>query len=391
MAESETSMDEKIIKIERVVFGGKGLSRDLEKITFVPLTLPGEIVRVRITKDKGDYYEAQAIDILEPNPARVAPSCSYFGVCGGCHLSHANYEKQIEIKLQILKETLARNTVKHPPIQTISSKPYGYRHRAQWKYDSAHRSLGFFEIHSNKVVDIQECLCLTPGMNQALKSLRSRVCRKPIAGLREIECYENENQQISVFFRPPGMEYPAQNEDLTISFRGYKFPMKPGIFLQVNPGMWRTMIQEVENHYQGISGQTALELYCGAGFFTVALAPLFHRMIACEENSEAVEYAKKHHQLKNVEWICNKAETYRFPAKFQAAIVDPPRAGLHRNVLTQLIDRKPEWITYISCDCTTIARDVKKLKEIYTIEKLTMLDLFPQTYHFETIALLKRR
>ena len=98
-------MDEKIVKIEKVVFGGKGLSRDLEKITFVPLTLPGETVRIRLTKQHNDYQEAEAISIEEPSSDRVAPDCAYFGICGGCQMSHATYEKQVQIKLQILQET----------------------------------------------------------------------------------------------------------------------------------------------------------------------------------------------------------------------------------------------------------------------------------------------
>ena len=384
-------MDEKVIKIEKVVFGGKGLSRDLERITFVPFTLPGEKVRVRIKRERNDYQEADAIEIVEPDPDRVTPECAYFGVCGGCQLSHANYNNQIQMKVDILHETLQRNQVSFPEIQVITDKPFGYRHRAQLKYDAAHRKLGFYEMNSNRVVDIHECLCLTPGLNALLKSLRSDLCGRAVPGLREIECYENDQQQTALFYRPSRPDLRSSGtQDLTISFREYRFPMNPNVFLQVNPGLWRAMIQEVESHYQMRQLNNALELYCGAGFFTVALSKSFHRMIACEENAEAIEFARKEHGLKNVEWVCGRAENYQFPGNLDAVIVDPPRSGLPYNVLQQLIGNKPEWITYVSCDCPTFARDLKKLKQNYRFERLTMLDLFPQTYHFEIVALLKK-
>ena len=113
-------------------------------------------------------------------------------------------------------------------------------------------------------------------------------------------------------------------------------------------------------------------------------------MIACEENAEAVAFARKEHGLKNVEWICSRTENYHFPPGLDAVIVDPPRTGLPLNVVQQLNLNKPEWITYVSCDCPTFARDVKKLMQNYRVERLTMLDLFPQTYHFEIVALLKK-
>ena len=384
-------MDEKVLKIEKVVFGGKGLSRDLERITFVPFTLPGEKVRVRIKRQRNDYQEAEAIEIIEPDPDRVTPECPYFGHCGGCQLSHAGYNKQIQMKVDILRETLQRNQIGFPELQVITGKPFGYRHRAQLKYDPVHRALGFYEMNSNRVVDIHECLCLTPGLNALLKSLRSDLCGRSVPGLREIECYENDQQQTAVFYHPPAPELHSSGpQDLTISFREHRFPMNPNVFLQVNPGLWRAMIQEVESHYQKLHLNHALELYSGAGFFTVALSKSFKRMIACEENVEAVAFARKEHRLKNVEWIRSRAESYRFPAGLDAVIVDPPRSGLPRNVVEQLIANKPEWITYVSCDCPTFARDLKKLKQNYRVEQLTMLDLFPQTYHFEVVALLKK-
>ena len=385
-------MNEKIVTIERLVFGGKGLTRDLEKITFIPLTLPGEKVRVRVTKERGDYQEAEAIEIIEPHPLRVAPQCPYFGVCGGCQLSHASYEEQIRLKTEILKETLNRNKVTYPSVEVLAAQPFAYRHRAQLKYDAAQKKLGFYELNSNRVVDIRECLCLTPGLNVALQSLRIKVCSQSIHGLREVECYENDKGETAIFPNLPLPDFATTDPmELTISFRQNRFPMNPKIFLQVNPGMWKAMVQEVESHFDKCGDQTLLELYCGAGFFTAPLSNRFRRIVACEENADAIDYARTNHRLQNVEWRCTKVESYRFPRDIHAVLVDPPRSGLHTAVVNQLLERKPSLLTYVSCDCTTFARDIKKLQQIYKMKKLTMLDLFPQTYHFEMIALLEAK
>jgi 23S rRNA (uracil1939-C5)-methyltransferase len=389
-------MDEKKLKIEKVIFGGKGLSRDLEKVTFVRFTLPGEIVLARITKQYPDFQEAEAISILQPSSDRVSPDCSYFGVCGGCQMSHATYEKQKEMKLQILEETLRRNQVEFPSPEIHADKPFGYRHRAQLKYDAQNRRLGFYSLGSNQVVDIQECLCLTPNLNLQLQKLRSVFCSQSVSGVKEIECYDNGKGQTATFFQAPLPDslkerFPAPASELTVSFRNFEYPMHPKIFLQVNPGMWRTMVQEVESHYADLKLNSALELYCGAGFFTAPLSAHFQALTACEENAEAIQWAKEKHKLSNVKWIRSKAEDVIFPRPLDALIVDPPRSGLHQKVLKQILECKPDWISYVSCDCSTFARDLKKLKQHYTLKRLAMLDLFPQTFHFEMIGLLSRK
>jgi 23S rRNA (uracil1939-C5)-methyltransferase len=151
------------------------------------------------------------------------------------------------------------------------------------------------------------------------------------------------------------------------------------------------MIQEVESHYANTRLEKLLELYCGAGFFTAPLAAKFEKVTACEENVDAIAYAKMHHGLKNVEWICSKVENYRFPDDIDAILVDPPRAGLRQKVIQRVLEKRPQMISYVSCDCTTFARDVKKLNPSYVLDRLTLLDLFPQTFHFEIIARMTRK
>lgn len=399
-------MDEPVVRIEKLIHGGKGLSRDLHRVTFVPFTLPGEVVRIRIRKQKKDYSEAEPIEIITPAKERIAPECPYFGKCGGCQLSHARYETQVELKEKILRETLTRSHIQVPELQIITGPPFGYRHRGQLKFNSAQRSIGFYELESHQIVDINQCLCLTPGLNNLLANLRNILLGHSLPSLTEIDLYEDDKGQTAAYFNadlPPELLQKLQEltlvfgpkdlkqSALALHFREYSFPMRPDVFIQVNPRLWKAMVQEVESHYESDLQETAVELYCGTGFFTLPLSKKLKQIDACEENASAIEFVKGQSYPKNISWICAKAEQFALPRDATVAIVDPPRSGLHKKILDTLIERSFKKITYVSCDPTSFARDLQVLNRRYRLERLTMLDLFPQTYHMETIALLVPR
>jgi 23S rRNA (uracil1939-C5)-methyltransferase len=399
-------MDEQVVTIEKLVYGGKGLARLNGQVVFVPFTLPGEKVRIQITKQHRDYQEGEVIEVVEPSPSRIAPACRYFGRCGGCQISHASYDHQLQTKVEVLKETLNRSHLDFPEPEVISGTPYEYRHRAQLKYSARKGQLGFYQTGSNQITDIKECLCLTPGLNRLLISLRNELSAIPVPNLSEIELYENDVGQTAAYFNAKipselreRLSYVTKVADaagsndfkLTLRFRNSEFPMHPSIFLQVNPGLWKGMIQEVESHFENKRSSVLAELYCGAGFFTVAIAPHVSKIYASEENRQAVEFAKAQHKHPNIEWIQTRAENYKIPNDVTDILVDPPRSGLHKNVVNELLRQKPQTIIYVSCDPTSFARDVRLLGPVYKIERLVLMDLFAQTYHFETIARLYRR
>lgn len=392
-------MEDKIITIEKVVYGGKGLSRDLEQVVFVPYTLPGEKVRVQIRKRRRDYLEADPIEIVDPSPNRVPPDCQYFGRCGGCQLSHADYKTQIELKLGMLKEALQRNKIPIPSeIQVISGPPFRYRHRAQLKIDSRGGRIGFYETETNQIVDIKECLCLTPALNTFLQRTRNLLIGTSTQ-ISEVHCYENDSGETAAYFNAPlpddirtelskkTLILDSNDTPFKFRFRDAEFPMHPDFFLQVNPKLFREMVQEVEGHYTK-SDRTVVELYCGTGFFTIPLARLFKKMYACEENRKAIDYAREHFRVPNIDWVNKKAEMLRFPPEASVLVVDPPRSGLNKAITDNILIHSFEYISYISCDAASFSRDLKLLSKKYRLERLTLIDLFPQTYHFETIAKL---
>lgn len=397
-------MEERSITIEKIVYGGKGLSRDLQKVVFVPFTIPGEKVRIQLRREHRDYLEADPVEILEPSAERVEPACSYFGRCGGCQISHARYETQVQWKVAMLKESLQRAKVDFDEVEIIATSPFGYRHRAQLKWDAKQNRLGFCERESNRIVDIKECLCLTPGLDRLLVVLRSALLSSPAPKLTEIECYENERGETAIFLNAPAtpglrMLLSAHtkvldpneetNAPLMFHFRDFAFPMQPDIFLQINPKMIQQMVMELEGHYERDSEKTAVEFYCGSGLFTLPLSKRFQKMIACEENFKAIEFVRNHYSDQNISWMCEKAESFLIPEGVSVAILDPPRAGLHKRVIENLLKADLKKISYVSCDASSFSRDVRVLGEKYYLKKVTMLDVFPQTFHFETIALLE--
>ena len=387
-----------------MVAGGNGLARSEKQVVFVPLTLPGETVRALVRRRHKDYLEADAVEIVEPSPERVPPDCVYFGRCGGCQISHARYEAQVRIKHDILSETLRRSRLEFPAIEIVPGTPFGYRHRAKLKYSARAGLLGFFELNSHRIVDIRQCLCLTPALNVLLHQLRTALAAHPAERVSEIECYENEKHETAAYFdsripeplrnalqgvttvvTPDALDAAA----FTVRFRERGFPMRPDIFLQVNPGLWNPMVQEIESHYENDRDRVLVELYCGAGFFTLPLSRHVKEIHACEDNETAIRYARQFSCV-NVRWTCGKAEDFIFPQDATALVVDPPRAGLHRAVVDRILRHPFEKITYVSCDAASLARDLKLLAQRYRIHRLTLLDLFAQTSHFETIGLLVR-
>lgn len=395
-------MEETLVKIEKVVHGGNGLARVDKRVIFVPFTLPGESVQVLVRRRYKDYLEADPIEIVEPSADRVPPQCNYFGRCGGCHLSHAGYEAQLRMKVDVLKETMERGRLSFPKVEVVAGPPFGYRHRARLKYNARAAALGFHEWSSHRVVDIKKCLCLTPALNDLLHRLRIELAAHPAEAVSEIECYENDQHKTAAYFNA---EIPAalrkamqpftdvftrkevETSLFRVRFRDTEFPMRPDIFLQVNPGLWNPMVQQVENQFD--ANDAVVELYCGAGFFTIPLSKRVAGIHACEENEAAIDYARQL-PAPNVQWICKKAEQYIFPRDANALLVDPPRVGLDRKVVERILQHPFRKIIYVSCDPASLARDLKLLSSRYSIRSMTLYDLFAQTYHFETIITLDR-
>ena len=422
------------LRIEKPIYGGAGLARDEGKAIFVPFTLPGELVEANITRDHGSYADADPQSILEASPHRTQPSCPYFGECGGCHYQHVAYQQQIEIKSQILRETLERARLNQiPEIVALHAEPLGYRNRIRLHIDRATSKLCYKRRASHQNLAVDACPIAAPVIEDALKAIQSAA---PIWQLgkhfAEIELFTNSAQDsilltlwtsgasksatqqlqtlwpqlqtripkltgAAVFLAEQGKQQSRQlaqsgEQSLvyTVASRPYKVSL--GSFFQVNRFLIDPLAELVTNE---VSGNLAWDLYAGVGLFATALASRFDRIVAVELAPSSVRDLR--HNLQGKQHRVVASSTLDFLRRARAGkektpdfvVVDPPRAGLGKEVSTLLAAIRPAHITYVSCDPATLSRDLKSLLDSgYRLRTMRIVDLFPQTFHLESVATL---
>ena len=397
-----------IVIIEKLVYGGSGLSRNEGKVVMTPYVLAGEDVDVKVVKARKEFDEAAIDRIITPSPERIQAKCPYFTVCGGCNYQHTAYENQRTIKETVLREVLSRvGKVEAPAsIGYIAGEPWEYRNRTQFHID--HGRIGFLEPGTHNVVDVEECAISSPKINEALCALRGIVKdRRFPRFLESIEFFSNESEvQLNVLKTHGNLHVArpffdwceklingAVSGPLTYSAIGEKFRVSHQSFFQVN----RFLIPELVDAAIGNQeGEIAFDLYAGVGLFTLPLSRRFRKVTAVEMSRSGhsdleANVATAH---RRVDTIRNQTEMFleTVDAKPNFILADPPRAGLGKPVTKELIRIGAKHISIISCDPPTLARDIAALSlGGYAVEALTIVDLFPQTYHMETVTRLVRQ
>lgn len=364
-------MIEKIISIDRLAFGGEGVGRDEGKVVFVPWTAPGDKVRAQIVSDHGRFERGEIVEILEKSPDRIDPLCPVFGRCGGCQWQHLGYETQLKAKEEILRETLERVGQVRVAILPIipSPQPWHYRQRIQLKVDPEGR-IGFYRSRSHEVVTFEECKIADPRLNERLAEMKK----------------ESEP-------RPEG--------DFELSLAGNN----GDVFSQVNPEQNKKLVQLVLDNSFG-NAESAftrkkilVELYAGSGNFTFPLAGRVGQVIAVESSSEAVRQGQEKmvaSGIENIEWIEGHVEwglkkIYRKKISPDILVLDPPRRGA-KEILDLISLIRPRLLVYVSCDPVTLSRDLRELlRRHYRLERIQPIDMFPQTYHVESVVRLERK
>lgn len=391
------------VAVEKWVYGGRGLARLEGRAVLVPYVLPGETARVRVRRERPGLLEAELVEILTSVPDRVLPPCPYFQRCGGCHYQHAGYPFQVEHKRNVLIEVLRRIGKIPPPefVGTIAGEPWEYRNRTQFHLRG--REIGYMEGGSHRLCAVERCAISSPKINEALGALRGMLRERRFPGfLRSIELFTNESEvQLNVLEseQPPARSFfewcaeripGAAAGSLDYPAAGYVFRVSHGSFFQTN----RFLIDRlVECALEGAEGETAVDLYAGVGLFSLPLARRFRRVTAVESGGSAfrdLEYNAARAGLP-VQAVRTSSEQFleALSAPPDFVLADPPRAGLGKTVAGQLLRLRPARITIVSCDPATLARDLGTLVGGgYRLEGLTLVDLFPQTYHIESVARL---
>jgi 23S rRNA (uracil1939-C5)-methyltransferase len=383
------------VTVEKLVYGGDGLARLDGRVIFAPFVLPGELVRVKAEREKPGLVHASMLAILEPAASRVAPPCAVFGRCGGCHYQHAAYEGQLA--------ELRRLGKIEPPaeIEVVAGEPWGYRNRVQLQVQKGR--LGYLEMRSHKMCGIAQCPIASPRINQAIETL-NRMLHDPRwpRMVRSLELFTDETSvQLNLLEtdRPVAkrfFDWCAENIDgLVEGALDYnrQFRVSRGSFFQVNRFLLDRL---VELAVGDAAGDSAFDLYAGVGLFAPALARRFGQVTAVESgsgaaqdmrfNAERAGLANLRTETRMVEAFLQEVER---PADF--VLLDPPRAGLGKAVVRRLAELQPRQVALVACDPATLARDLGGLVAAgYRIERMSMVDLFPQTYHLEAIVLLQR-
>lgn len=383
-----------LITIEKLVYGGDGLARVDGRVVLTPFVLPGEQASV----EQSDALHARLLDVPQPSTERVQPGCPYFGDCGGCHYQHARYEYQLEQKVSILREVMRRVGKFEAPseIRVISGPEWQYRNRVQLHV--ANGRLGYLKQGSHELVPIEKCPISSPRLNECIVALNEMLRdRRFPQFVREIELFTNETDtQLNVlrtdrpvarsFFDWAEQRIPGYVSGPMV-YHGYRVSYKS--FFQVN----RFLVDQLVEAALGDSeGDRALDLYAGVGLFSWTMAQRFRRVTAIESSNAAVSDLM--HNVPKVEAIRSPVDEYLSSQSTgpDFVLADPPRSGLGKHAIRQLIRLKPAIISIVACDPATLSRDVAPLLEAgYSMDKVIMIDLFPQTYHLETIVRLSLR
>ena len=419
-----------LVDIEKPIYGGAFLARLEGKAVFVPLTLPSEQVRICITQSKFGYATAEAEEILTASAERVAPACPHFGACGGCHYQHTGYETQLAFKQAILRETLMRGGVTVPgEIAELAAEPWAYRNRIRVAFDAAGNP-GYRGRRSHAVIPISECPIAAPLLIQAAQAA-AEVARQITPAIQPVEialfCDAGGTSLLASLFiagaRKVRFDKFAQalhrqiptlkGADLVVEghagqsprtvaqwgasslvYRaaGFDYRVDHGAFFQVNRWLVDALIEKVTDGYQG---KLAWDLFAGVGLFARQLTASYDRVVAVESAPAATQALVDN--LKGTAATAVRATILDFLRHNQNSdrpdlvVVDPPRTGLGAENCKLLAAIAPLALVYVSCDPATLARDLRTLLGSgYAIQSITLADLFPQTFHLETVVQLRR-
>jgi 23S rRNA (uracil1939-C5)-methyltransferase len=435
----------KIVEIESLAYRGEGIGHIQNKVIFVPLTAPGDKVELTVSENKKNYLRGTVNQFNERSAYRVVPLCDYFGECGGCHWQHLSYEYELEAKQKILRDTLARigkvdpeSYECAPPIP--SPKPYGYRCRLRLQgLTQRTTELGFFRAHSREIIPIDRCELASEFLNETMKRLHGFLNSLDyLIPFDEVQILASPDQEEATlsFSCPQQMEDELLKEFLKalkvyipkvygVSFEtvaegepktehfgtcGLEFDCSFALdagrgtvplryraqihtFNQVNPAQNRNLLRLLHEWAEPSNEQVVLDLFCGTGNLSLALARDVKKVIGLESSPLAVEDARHNAELNgltNCDFrlanVYQGLDGLQGEGRVDILIIDPPRKGA-KECIGNMVALEPAKIYYVSCDPTTMARDLALLSySKYRLKRVQLLDMFPQTYHVECIA-----
>jgi len=373
------------VYVEKIIHGGYGLARVEGGAVLIPFAVPGDVLDVSYERE-GPRSLGWIKEILEPSPHRIEPRCPVYGLCGGCDFDHMDYESELAAKKEILLEDLKR--LAHVTVdcfeEAVSAQSYGYRNHSQFKVD-ARGNVGFFEKRSHDVVPLPGSGC----------SLLDRLINGHVLQLRENANFRPGSFRVRS--NPGGELYqkgiPGMPDDLYCCYCNNSLKVRFGIddFFQVNNFLIEVWLSKIRSYLQPEGVEAAADVYCGSGLIGLSVADSVRSVVGIESNGRAVENARfnaEYNGIRNASFI--KADAGTGLSSVESAdkiIVDPPRAGLSMSVVRSIARLEPRVLVYASCESATFARDAGSLIQTgYTLERVSLVDMFPRTRHFEIVS-----
>ena len=408
-----------ILRPSSPAHGGAAVARDDGKVWLVNYALPGEVVEAEPRGRQGGVAVAAATRVLEPSPHRVEPPCPYFGACGGCQLQHAAYQHQLELKRQVVEEAWSRAGLRLPPDTAVlgMEDPWRYRIRGEFEAVATPHGwrFGFHRLRSHSVLPIDSCLIHDQRIERALPAFARAADELQLTGLQNLLLtVEPTGRGLLWRLRFHGREprWPRDefahrvaellpdaallDDAISLEFWNLTFRVRSDTFVQTNYRQMLALYRTALDMLASRPGDRVLDLYAGIGTLSVAMAHETAGVTAIEENPRAVQLGRLNARINSarVEYLPGKVEAVLRGVRLgqhQAVLMDPPRAGCEPEALAELIRLGPERLVYVSCEPSTHARDLIGLvRGGYRVRRAAIVDMFPQTYHIESVALLER-
>lgn len=380
-------LDRLEVVVEKLVAGGDGLARFEGIPIFVARSAPGDRLRVRLVERRPDYGRAEIVEILQPGPGRRSAPCPHFARCGGCDLQHLEDDLQIELKVAAFRETLVRLGGLSPSleVEVLAGEPWGYRLRTQVHTAGEGEELrvGYRARRSDAVVAVKACPVLVPQLDGRLPDLAQLLPQRPP---RRLDLVAGDGGALSTAPVTPHLPHGA----LSMTVGEFTYELDARCFFQAHRQLLPRLVERVVGEWKGDS---ACDLFAGIGLFSLPLARRYTHVVAVEVDRVASRYARRNAQryrLGRLRTVNSAVESWiaELPPNVDRLIVDPPRLGLSKRLRHQIRHLRPRRLTYASCHPAALARDLKDLVGLYSIERLTLMDMFPQTGHMEAVVQL---
>ena len=373
------------VLIEKLDHFGRGICYVNGKICFVENALPTELVEINITKETAKYLLGTVTKVIRKSKERTIPDCCYASICGGCQLQHLTFESENNYKTFKIKEIMQKyaNITEDKVKGIVAIEPYHYRNKISFHIKN--KRLGLYQKGSNELVEIDKCLLLDTRLNGKIPNLKKELSQTNKNITMRVG---NDTNELMIT-----VDNKSTHKHILSKIGKKEYLVSRESFFQINKAITKRLYDEIKQIIINNPTQNVLDLYCGTGTIAIYISDVATKVLGIESCQAAIKDANKNkmkNNSHNCSFLLGKVEklTSEITNQYDTVIVDPPRSGLDKKVIEKLLEISPHTIIYVSCDPVTLARDLKALKQQYEVDYIRPYNMFPRTYHIETLSVL---